>query len=282
MKGLTLTPTDSMTEDIPDFSILMTVSARNCYFLQRAIESIRVQFWANLQLVCVCDHVSLVDEINETLVENQMKGDVIYVEPSLNRSQKFLEAVKLATGRWCVILDCDDMMPTGALIKLDTCLKMFPDADYFTSAQAQIDTKNVLIKLLSVDPSENTLQGIRHKFRQKHLWGFKNSEIGALSDALNSPYIVEDYHFFATLAMRGKMPLCIPFPLCCYRRHSLQITQRESAQITEMCKRIHIKIDNWVKNSDPLLTLRSESLVPEMKKKMGIMRAAVANLDNPF
>lgn len=271
---LTLTPIED-EGDRPDFSILMTVTTRNCYFLQRALESLRIQFWKNLELIVCADHTALVDEISEFLQDNQMRGEVMLCEAGLNRSQKFLECVKVARGKWSVIFDCDDLLPTGALEKLDLCLRVCPKHDYFTTGQAHIDTKNTCIKVMPVSPNDNTVQAIRASFRQKHLWGFRTDARPALSEALRSPYVCEDYHFFATLALRGLMPLCIPFPLCCYRRHTMQLTQREKESVADMCQRIQKKMDIAIAKGDAMLAMKSEALVYERFAEMEMMRQAV-------
>lgn len=261
--------------DAPDFSFLMTVSTKNCYFLQRALESLRIQFWANSELIAVCDHTDLVDEITEFLVDNRMRGRAYLCEIGKTRTEKFRTCVDQAKGSWLVVFDCDDILPTGAINTLDRCLKTCPDASYFTSDQAHIDTKNAHLKTMEADPRENTLTAIRNCFRQKHLWGFKRGELALFSDALNCNYPCEDYWFFTAMAMKGKMPLCIPFVLCCYRRHSMQMTQRQQESMAEMVDSIRGKIDRFLGKTDPMFLIHQENLVMERIREIELMKKAV-------
>lgn len=267
MKVLTQTPSETHSQQI-DYSFLMTVSTRNCYFLTLALDSIRVQFWANSETVAVCDHPSLVDEVDEFLQANQMRGRAYLCEVGLTRSEKFQMAVQKASGNWLLVVDCDDLLPTGCLIKLDKCLRMNPEADYFTSSQQHIDTKNQALKKVPADPRHNTLEYLRNSFAQRHLWGFKRSELAMFSDALNSPFICEDYHFFSTMGMKGKVPLCIPHYLYCYRRHTQQMTQKDSKKINEMVDSIRRKLDTFANKADPRFFITQELRVQARERDM--------------
>lgn len=223
----------------------MTVSSQNCYFLGLALESIRIQFWGCIEVVVVTDHASLKDEIDEYLQSNRLRGTVALCEPRLTRSQKFLQCVKMCKGRWIVVLDCDDLLPTGALEILDRCLVEFPQAEFFTSYQQHIDTKNRPLKLVCPTVRDNSYDSIRNRFIQKHLWGFRRDCLAMFSVALDSPYICEDYHFFSTMAMLKRYPLLVPYALCCYRRHSQQMTQVKREKILAMVASIRQKMDRF-------------------------------------
>lgn len=234
-----------------------------------------MQFWANSELVACADDPSLVDEVNEFLADNHLHGKCLLINKIASRTEKFISLLPRAKGKWLVVFDADDELPNGALSVLDICLKACPKKDYFTSEQLHINVSGDALRSLPALPQDNTLNALLYDFRQKHLWGFKRESLSSFSVALRSPFICEDYFFFATLALRGLMPLCIPFILCRYRRHTQQLTQIESAAIIDMTKRIQNRLQKEVDKTYEGILLRSEMEVERALKEQDVMRDAV-------
>ena len=260
----------------------MTVTSRNCYFLQQALDSIRIQFWRNIELIFCCDIPELVDEINDWLATTGLKGSGKLVDPKLTRAQKFYSLLESAKGEWLVNLDCDDELTGGALATLAICLKVCPDNDYFTSGQVHINVEGEFLKSVPSNPEENTLLALQSGFRQRHLWGFRRDCLSSFSEALKSPYICEDYYFFAKLATRGLIPLCIPFDLCRYRRHSQQLTYNAKNAIAEMTDSIQGHLARELRKIDPMCAMRSAALAVKRREEQDVMRLAVRTDRNPY
>jgi glycosyltransferase involved in cell wall biosynthesis len=253
----------------------MTVATRNCYFLGRALESLRTQYWHNLELICACDHTELVDEVQEFMTLNKLRGKVFLTPSSNSRYLKFMQCVRECNGRWIVVLDCDDELEDGALFTVDQCLKMFPQYKYFTTAHSEIDIDSIEIAQRENDPQELTLLGLQGGFRQRHLWGFRRDDLPYLSPALQHHYCVEDYHFFAMNVVRGYFPLCIPFRLYRYRRHSVQITQVEQQAIADMIRSIRHSVARYVDSSHELILLKSAQWATQAATEQALMREKV-------
>lgn len=238
----------------------MTVSSRNCYFLGQALESLRHQYWHNLELIAVADHVALVDEITEFCMNNGIRHEVALVPQTFNRTNKFNRCVSMCRGRWIVILDSDDELDGGALIVLDECLKLFPQQMYFCTAHQQIDIDGNILGTNENDPQNLTVTALQGKFRQQHLWGFRRDAMPYLSPALKHHFICEDYHFFGMNAVKGYFPLCIPYSLYRYRRHTCQLTQYERDEIKSMMISIQTAIARYVDGADAPILMKSAQL----------------------
>lgn len=264
----TLTSPDYST---PDYSVLMTVSTRNCYFLHRALESLRHQYWHNLELIAVCDHVSLIDEVEEFCRDNGIRHETALVPTTFNRTNKFNRGVEMSRGSWIIVLDCDDELDGGALIVLNECLKRFPQQMYFCTAHQQIDIDGNPLGVIKNDPQENTVTALAGKFRQRHLWGFKRESMPYLAPSLKHHFICEDYHFFAMNAVRGYFPLCIPFSLYRYRRHSCQLTQYEKAEIKSMMISIQTAVARYVDGADNLILMKSAQLARDAEQQQKLL-----------
>lgn len=276
---LTQTPTAQHNFG-PDFSILMTCSARNCYFLQRALESIRVQFYRNIELIFVADRADLIDEAIVFGHETACKVETKLVPTSLNRMEKFRAGLDMGTGEWIVILDSDDMLTTDSLHVLRKALTMYPEEDYFTSGQVQIGIKNEFIRQLPCDPYELSVENLCSRFRQRHLWGIKRESLGGFASGLSHQYICEDYPFFAQAAMTSKIPLCIPYQLACYRRHSLQTTQREKDSIAEMMNSVSLSLTHFLDTrTSEGRTSELARLVQASRKSDELARAELLDID---
>lgn len=209
-----------------------------------------MQFYKNIELVFVADRCDLIDEAIEFATSIGLKLVTELVSTTYNRTQKFNTALGLCTGKWVVILDSDDVLPTCSLDTLDSCLRLYPGHDYFTSSQVHIGIKNEYLKKVEINPMEYSVNLLSSTFRQQHLWGFRRDAIGRFSQGLSHDYVVEDYQFFASAAMQNNVPLCIPYPLCCYRRHSQQITQTEARKIGEMVSTIRSKLKSFAGKMD--------------------------------
>lgn len=219
-----------------------------------------MQYWHNLELVVAADHPELVDEIQLYCETNKIKLVIDLVPVNYNRRQKFMQCVSRCKGRYIGILDSDDELGGGALQVVHECLKLYPQHKYFTTAHTEIDIDGNYLANRGNDPQELTLAALENGFRQRHFWGFKLDEMPYLAPALDHHYVVEDYHFFAMCAVRGYYPLCIPFNLYSYRRHSVQITHVESETIAAMITSIRLSVARFADNSAPLVHMKSAQM----------------------
>ena len=239
----------SEIEDIPDFSVIMTVAKRNCYFLRQALESIRYQFWKNIELVACVDDLELKGEL---LQWSEYTGIPVNVEvcPTVySRTQKFMSCAKRCKGVWTINVDCDDILPTDALTTLDLCLKRYPEFGVFCTGHNQIDTRGNFLHLLQPIPQQNTIGFLQDSFFQRHLWGWHKDWIGRLRSSFICGYVCEDYNFFVECAKKEIAVMCIPYPLYCYRRHSVQLTVMQKDSVAAMVDGVQSRTRLFIKKA---------------------------------
>src|SRR5215211_5205929 len=124
----------------PLISIIMPVCNTKRDWLERAIESVRRQIYANWQL-CISDEASTDAEVRAVL-DNCSATDkriqVVHRDRNGHISVNSNTALELATGEFIVLMDADDELSEYALFWVAREINRFPEADLIYSDEDQV------------------------------------------------------------------------------------------------------------------------------------------------
>lgn len=236
----------------PTWSVLMTSNGVRKDYLYEAIGSLAAQTYNNFELIFVCHHDQEAAYVQKLALELGVDALSTALIHPRTRADRFREAVKLATGHWCCILDTDDVLHPDALWTVARCLNMFPNLHWFSGSHFSFMDDSDIKCSHKAEPIAQMLNSLAHAFRQRHFWGFRNDKDRWPPNAFESPYPVEDYHLFAALALNGIPVLPIPHELYAYRRHADQWTRRCLMESSIMCEAIRKKVKYSIENSSPM------------------------------
>ena len=125
----------------PKISIIMPVYNVDQNWLEKAIESVKCQFYGNWEL-CIADDASSRGHVKETL-ERYKKEDVRiktrYLKENQGISVASNVALRMATGEYVSLLDNDDELSVDALYECVKLLNKHPEADLIYSDEDKID-----------------------------------------------------------------------------------------------------------------------------------------------
>lgn len=164
----------------------------------------------------------------------------------LSRAQAFKVAFWQSRAPWQFVLDADDFLQENAIPYAYWIMRNNPEYKVFCSNHAECDEQGKVFAITSYDPHEQRPESLSINFKQRHLWGFHRDVLLQVKNALDSPWLCEDYWFFSRLAMHSVQVLHIPKTLYFYRRHALQMTQVYHQEMTIMCKSIQHELHRWV------------------------------------
>lgn len=125
----------------PTISILMPVYNTRKPHLEKAVESVRNQYYPNWEL-CICDDGSTADHIRPML-ESWTRADsrikVIVSSGNSGISAATNQALRLATGEFIGLLDHDDELSPAALYEVVKLLQEHPEADVIYSDEDKLE-----------------------------------------------------------------------------------------------------------------------------------------------
>lgn len=130
-------------EDATLLSVIMPVYDPPVEYLNRAIETVRSQVYANWEL-CIADDASSNGEVRTALLkwaETDARIKIIFRETNGNISLATNSAVSLATGSHLVFLDQDDELTPDALGEIALYIHANPETDIVYSDDDKIDTE---------------------------------------------------------------------------------------------------------------------------------------------
>lgn len=125
----------------PTFSIILPVYNIDEIWLEKCVDSVRRQIYANWEL-CIADDASTKPHIRpflEKLSAADERVKVAFREKNGHISAASNSALELATGEYCVLLDHDDELAEDALYYVAAELNSFPDAKMIFSDEDVID-----------------------------------------------------------------------------------------------------------------------------------------------
>jgi GT2 family glycosyltransferase len=125
-------------------SVLMPVYNVDPAWLERAVQSVINQLYTNWEL-CMSDDASTDPRIKPLLESYASKDErikVIFRDTNGHISENSNSALKLATGDYVALLDCDDELAETALFWIANELDKNPDIDLIFSDEDQIDVGN--------------------------------------------------------------------------------------------------------------------------------------------
>jgi GT2 family glycosyltransferase len=125
----------------PLISVIMPVYATPIQWLQRAVESLRDQYYENWEL-CVVDDCSPTDEQRELLKDMAAQDARIRVktmEKNSGISTASNAGLAMARGEFIALLDHDDELTKDALYWIASEINRQPDADFIYTDECKID-----------------------------------------------------------------------------------------------------------------------------------------------
>ena len=126
----------------PKISVIMPVYDVEQEWLEKAIDSVKMQLYENWEL-CVADDGSTkpwIKEILEGYLRDDERIKVKYLDRNQGISNASNEALSLATGEFAAMLDHDDELSMDALYEYVKLLNRFPEADLIYSDEDKIES----------------------------------------------------------------------------------------------------------------------------------------------
>ena len=125
----------------PLISVLLPTYNTDARWLAEAIESVRAQIYPHWQL-CIADDASPLPHVRSILehyaaVDPRIK--IVIREKNGHISAATNSALELAIGRFCALLDHDDVLPNHALYHVAKVVEEHPDVDLIFSDEDKID-----------------------------------------------------------------------------------------------------------------------------------------------
>lgn len=128
----------------PKFSILFPTFNTPKIYLEKAIDSVRNQYYPNWEL-CIADDASTKSHVWNTIKQASNADDRILVvkrEENGHICNASNSALELATGEWCTFLDHDDFLAQDALLKVAEYIEKNPGAKFFYSDEDKMDSED--------------------------------------------------------------------------------------------------------------------------------------------
>ena len=214
--------------------------------LHTALWSLLCQTLQDHEVVFICANISDGEHVNEVLAANEISGYVACAADCQSRSERFKLATRFCKGQWIVVLDCDDILHPDALWTVYRSLMKFPIFNFFSGSHKVFDSWKGLLAENPAAPLAQSIKSLSHGFRQRHFWGFRNDPSRWPPRLLETQYPVEDYWFFAVLAMNSVPVLHIPHFLYAWRRHPDQWTQWHKLDSQIMCDKIRLYLRQFM------------------------------------
>jgi glycosyltransferase involved in cell wall biosynthesis len=128
-------------ENTPLISIVVPVYNPPLDFLQKAINSVKAQYYQYWEL-CLCDDASPNSEVR-SLIEREANNDsrikFVFREKNGHISRASNDALSIATGEWVGLLDHDDELTADALYRVVKHIRDFPKAQMLFSDEDFLD-----------------------------------------------------------------------------------------------------------------------------------------------
>ena len=123
----------------PKISVIMPVYNMENRYLVPCIESVLSQSYKNWEL-CISDDASTLETVKPTLEKfaDGEKVKVFYRKKNGHISENTNSALKLATGEFIALLDCDDLLQRDALYEMVKKLNENPELDFIYSDEDKI------------------------------------------------------------------------------------------------------------------------------------------------
>lgn len=124
-------------------SVLLPTYNSNIVFLEKAIDSVINQLYPNWQL-CIVDDASAGTEVTEVLQRHAARDSRIAVRClSANRGIAVAtnEALAMAEGAYCALLDHDDVLSPQALLRIAQCIQDDPGAKLLYSDSDRLNSE---------------------------------------------------------------------------------------------------------------------------------------------
>jgi GT2 family glycosyltransferase len=125
----------------PLISLIMPVYNTDPNLLERAIQSVRQQAYAQWEL-CICDDGSTLPEVRRSLataVEHDSRIKVVHSEQNEGIAAASNQALAVASGEFVALLDHDDELAPHALYQAAKLLNRHPETDLIYSDEDKID-----------------------------------------------------------------------------------------------------------------------------------------------
>jgi O-antigen biosynthesis protein len=139
----------SKLKEKPKFSIIFPVWNKKREMLRKALASITNQVYENWE-ICISDgsseHIVETEKFLKSFQENYTgKVNLAFLSPNLRNKINIIEnsntALKMATGKYIVFMDCDDELSPNCLLELAKSIEKNPDVEFIYSDFDKIDEK---------------------------------------------------------------------------------------------------------------------------------------------
>lgn len=128
----------------PRISVIMSVYKPNLLFLEKAIRSVRSQYYSNWEL-CICDDASCDDDLSKLLSRHAQEDERIKVITNtehLHISGTLNSAIDISDGEYLAFLYQDDMLSRHALYWVAEELNRNHDAKFLYSDEDRINEQD--------------------------------------------------------------------------------------------------------------------------------------------
>lgn len=202
----------------PLISVLMPVHNTPIKYLTKAINSIRVQTYANLE-ICICNDGSsdaaIATKLQEIAAQDQRVKLHSFTKNS-GISAATNKAAELASGDFCAFMDHDDELASDALFEVVRLLNQDPLADVIYSDQDKIDGRGSRSEpFYKPDWSPEYFRGAMYV---GHLLVVKKDLFDQVGGMLSRFDGVQDYEFMLRVSEIAKRILHIPKILYHWRK----------------------------------------------------------------
>lgn len=122
-------------------SILFPTYNSDVQFLKEAIDSVVQQIYTNWQL-CIVDDASEREEVREILrgyAAIEPRISLLLSPKNCGIAAATNQALKMAAGSYCALMDHDDVMPSHALLCVVNCIQKKPEARLIYSDSDRLD-----------------------------------------------------------------------------------------------------------------------------------------------
>lgn len=227
--------------------LLCTSYKANNKYVAKLIESLDMQNHALFQLLVVCEQEC--DFVTwHTLLEPAKFNWALVHEPTfVGRSASFKRGVELLNTEYIFVLDDDDFLNVNAVSVLEWVISKATGYNVFVSNHSVVNFQGVVTEHVEYNPHEQRLDVMRTAFKQRHLWGFSRSLIEEFPILIESPYVCEDYWFFAQLAFLNLPAFHIPKPLYFYRDNPYGLRRAQDTKMRAMIKDIRSMVEKNIK-----------------------------------
>jgi len=209
----------SLMKKRPRISIVMPVYNTNPELLERAINSVKSQYYDNWQL-CICDDGSNNTQIKKILKDfsKDERIQVVFSKENCGISIASNNALQLADGEYVTLLDHDDELAKNALYEVVKTINDKPNVDFIYSDEDKIDQKgNHVEPFYKPDWSPDLFFSYNYPI---HVSVFKTSilkEIGGFRKGFEGG---QDYDLILRYVEKGKNIVHIPKILYSWRKIS--------------------------------------------------------------